>query len=69
MKTASHTLRTCPACNSTIRRAVSESWPTYNKKTACSVKCAATLRESKERNKINAMMALSCAIGKWRVAA
>lgn len=68
MKT-SHALRTCHACNATIRRAASDSWPTYNKKTACSLKCAAMLRESKERNKINAMLALAGAISKWRIAA
>ncbi|MBZ0105413.1 MAG: hypothetical protein K8H84_07250 [Sulfuricella denitrificans] len=68
--TAKHyPLRACPACHGTIRRAPSESWPSYHKKTACSMKCAAQLREARERNKVSAAQALGQALMGWKAAA
>jgi hypothetical protein len=44
-------LRSCPICGNTIKRRPSESWPSYAKKTACSFKCAAIIRNAKERER------------------
>ena len=62
-------LRTCPACNGTIHKAPSESWPSYANKTACSMKCAAQWREARERDKTNAAHKLAQALMNWKVAA
>jgi endogenous inhibitor of DNA gyrase (YacG/DUF329 family) len=82
MKQEPNNLRSCPNCGNTIKRRPSESWPSYAKRTACSLKCAAIIRNAKERERRakerdsntkesdseNAVLALEMAIKKWRVA-
>ena len=60
-----HPPKICPMCGATIIKAPSESWKAYAHKTACSMKCAALLREKKTRNKQSAIEALSNALSGW----
>jgi endogenous inhibitor of DNA gyrase (YacG/DUF329 family) len=78
----SNKLRSCPNCGKTIKRRSHESWPSYAKKTACSIKCAALIRNAKERERNenerernakesdaeNAGRALEMALRNWRLA-
>lgn len=63
-----YALMSCPICGAEIKKKATESWPRYFMQTACNPSHAAILRQRKERNKDEAMMALESVIRNWRIA-
>ena len=83
MRKLMNKLNDCQICGGVIPRRKTESWPSYYAKTACSHKCAATLRDlvprkereaiakaaemAQEKRKNDAQLRLMRALHKWPV--